>query len=96
MQVSARPTIKPETREERRDLAVRWASIAAACLAIRAIVFGVAVTPSLTALLGIDDSEAFGRAASHTVRLEDPLLLLAGLSALAIAGVYAWRARQPD
>ncbi|MGQ0457819.1 MAG: hypothetical protein ACT4OU_12255 [Hyphomicrobium sp.] len=85
-----------ETREAHRDRAVRWASVAAACLAIRAIVFGAAMTPSLRALFGIDDSDVFGRAASHRVRLEDPLLLVVGLGALAVAGLYAYRARPSD
>jgi len=88
----AKPMSKTGASQACRELAMLWGGIALLMFVARSWLFGPLATPSLRTLLGIDDGGLFGPAGPHTIRLEDPLLLILCLASAMLAVMYAVRA----
>lgn len=72
--------------------AARWAVAATLLFVIRAAAFGPGVTPSLGALIGIDNSEALGPIPSSRIDLIDIALLAAIATAMTMT-LVSWLRR---
>jgi hypothetical protein len=77
-----------------RELAVFWGAVALLIFVVRSLLFGVFDTPTMRALLGLDDAELFGPVSGRTVQLEDPLLLALFVGAVLLAVKFAVKATQ--
>ncbi|MEZ5843702.1 MAG: hypothetical protein R3D27_08190 [Hyphomicrobiaceae bacterium] len=67
------------------ELALAWFALAALIVGLRAAFYGVAMSPTLQVLVGGADEDPLGPLPANRIALEDPLMILAALVALAIA-----------
>jgi len=71
------------------DRAMIWLAIAGLLIGVRTVFYGVLMSPTLEALLGVTDADPLGPLPAHRIAVEDPLLIVAALGALAMATRHA-------
>ena len=66
---------------------VMWLVLAAFLISVRSLYFGILLSPTMCALLGLEKSDFLGSVTGNHVALEDPILLFAAL----LSFVFAFR-----